>query len=96
MGMDQALKHHAKIAPTYAYVFDYMGNYHMGNLIGYRPNEWGKSLCRQKSTTRTTCIFFYLELLTTFQVLDMLRMFSICSIAAQAIQVLKRLIPSLN
>ena len=42
MGMDKALRHHVKTAPTYAYVFDYMGNYHMGNLIGLRPNEWGE------------------------------------------------------
>ncbi|CAG7815080.1 unnamed protein product [Allacma fusca] len=39
--LHKALQYHSKIAPTYSYVFDFMGKYNLGNLIGQRQHEWG-------------------------------------------------------
>ncbi|ODN01310.1 Esterase 6 [Orchesella cincta] len=40
-GIHQAIKTHATIAPTYAYVFGFKGKYSLGSLVGRLPSEWG-------------------------------------------------------
>ncbi|ODN02960.1 Venom carboxylesterase-6 [Orchesella cincta] len=41
-GIQQAIRSHGSIAPTYAYIFSYKGqNYNLGEVFGAAKSEWG-------------------------------------------------------
>lgn len=39
--IQNSIRTHGSIASTYAYVFDYMGNYNLGQVFGAARSEWG-------------------------------------------------------
>lgn len=40
-GLQQSIRTQGSIAPTYAYIFDFMGNYNLGQVFGAAKQEWG-------------------------------------------------------
>lgn len=39
--IQKAIRYHGSVSPVYAYLFDFMGKYNLGQVFGAAKSEWG-------------------------------------------------------